>query len=297
MLPVLFVRARKKIGPGALALLFILFLMLVLPRTTFAQSVPPPLPNVPTLLSQVREHQRKMDAIQENYTFHEVDEMHELNKNGSLKKTETEEYEIFFVNTHEVRHLLKKDGKDLDAGQQKKEQDRVLKAVQKAQQTPPGQSPQGNVVISVTHILAMAKVSSPRREMLDGRPTIAFDFIGDPHAKAHNLAEEGALRTSGTLWVDEKDRQVRRLVARLNANVHAGFGLFSLGQGSNLTFDQKLVNNELWLPTGADIYLVAHAIGIFGFRANIHVIDNDYRRFHAAAQQQPGATMAPPTTH
>jgi hypothetical protein len=153
------------------------------------------------------------------------------------------------------------------------------------------------VVISVGRILAMANVSSPRRETMDGRSTIAFDFVGDPHAKAHNIAEEAARRTSGTFWIDEKDRQVRRLVAHLTDNVHGGFGLLSLNKGSNLTFDQKLVNNELWLPTSANIDLIAHAVGVFGIRANIQVTDNDYRKFHADAQQQSGATVAPSTPH
>jgi hypothetical protein len=263
------------------------------PLIAFAQSTPP-LPDIPTLLSQVREHQKQMESVQENYTFHEIDVSQELNKNGRVKKTETQEYEIFYVNTHEVHRLIKKDGKDLDADQQKKEQDRVTKYVEKAQQTSPGQAPNGEVVISVGRILAMATVSSPRREMMDGRSTIAFDFAGDPHAKAHNIAEEAARRTSGTFWIDEQDRQVRRLVAHLTDNVHGGFGLFSLNKGSNLTFDQKLINNELWLPTGANIYLIAHAVGIIGFRANIQVTDNDYRKFHAEAQQQPGATVTPP---
>ena len=263
-----------------------------------AQS-PAPLPDVPTLLQQVRDHQRQMESVQENYTFHESDLVQELNRNGSVKKTETEEYEIFYVNTHEVRRMIRKDGKPLDAGEEKKEQERVTKYVEKAQQTPPGQAPNGEVVLSVSRILAMAQVSAPRRETLDGRGAIAFDFTGDPHARAHNLAEEAARRTSGTVWVDEKDRQVRRLVAHLTDNVHGGFGLVSLGKGSNLTFDQKLVNNELWLPTGATVYLVAHAIGVFGVRANVQITDDDYRKFHADAQQQPGVTVAPasPTVH
>jgi hypothetical protein len=254
---------------------------------------PPPLPDIPTLIKQVRDHQRQMESVQENYTFHETDFTQELNKNGSVKKTESEEYEIFYVNTHEVRRLTRKDGKELDVGHQKKEEERLTKYVEKAQQTPPGQAPNGEVVISVGRILAMAKVFAPRRGMVDGRSTIAFDFVGDPHAKANNIAEEAARRTSGTFWIDEKDRQVRRLVAHLTDTVHGGFGLFSLNKGSNLSFDQKLVNNELWLPTGANISLIAHAIGIIGVRANIQVTDNDYKKFHADAQQQPGATVTP----
>lgn len=263
------------------------------PLVARAQSPAPPLPDIPTLIGQVRQHQLQMESVQENYTFHETTVSQELNKNGSVKKTESAEFEVFYVNTHEVHRLIRKDGKDLSADEEKKETDRVTKYVEKAQQTPPGQAPNGEIVISVGRILAMAKVSSPRREVLDNRSTIVFDFTGDPHAKARNIAEEAARHTSGTFWIDEQDRQVRRLVAHLIDNVHGGFGLFSLNKGSNLTFDQKLVNNELWLPTGANVYLIAHAVGIFGFRANIEVTDNDYKKFHAEAQQQPGATVVP----
>lgn len=251
-----------------------------------------PLPDVPTLMEQVREHQRQMDSVRENYTFRELDVTDSLNKNGSVKKTESEEDEIFYVNTHEVRRQVKKDGKDLTPEQQQKEQERVMKYVEKAQKTPPGQAPNGEVVVSVSRILAVVKVSSPRRETLDGRSTIAFDFTGDPHAKAHGPAEEAARRMSGTVWIDEPDRQVRRLTARLDDNVHVGFGMVSIGKGSNLVFDQKLVNNELWLPTSADIFLNARAFAVMGVRANIHVTDRDYQKFHAEAQQA-GATVVP----
>ena len=278
----------RRVGGAGLAL------AVALGEPVFAQEASAPLPDVPTLIEQVRAHQQQMESVQENYTFHETDLTRELNKDGTVKKTETEEYEIFFVNTHPVRRLIRKNGKDLDADQQKKEQDRVAKEVEKAQQTPPGQSPRGDQSISVRSILAMAKVSQPRRVVLDGRNTIAFDFVGNPKAKSHSLAEEAAMRTYGTIWIDEKDRQVRRVIATLGANVRGGFGLFSLSKGSNLTFDQKLINNELWLPTSADIYLFAHAIGILGFRAQIHVTEDGYKKFHAEAQQQAGSTVVPP---
>jgi hypothetical protein len=286
MLPVL--RQLRWAAPALLG-------CLLAPAPGCAQTTPPaaPLPDVPTLMQQVRQHQQQMESVQENYTFRELVVTDSLNKDGSVKKSESEDDEVFYVNTHEVRRQVKKNGKDLTPGEEKKEQDRVTKYVEKAQKTPPGQAPNGEVVISVGRILAMVKVSSPRREFLDARPTIAFDYTGDPHAKAHGPAEEAARRMSGTVWIDEDNRQVRRLTARLDDNLHVGFGMVSIGKGSNLVFDQKLVNNELWLPTSADIYLNAHAFAVVGMRANIHVTDRDYQKFHADAQQQAGVTVAP----
>jgi hypothetical protein len=254
-----------------------------------------PIPDVPTLMKQVQEQQRKMDETRENYTYRESTVTRELNKDGSVKKTESEEDEVFYVNTHEIDRKVKKNGKDLNADEQKKEQDHVMKDVEKAQKTPPGQ-PTDKDDVSVSQLLAIMKVSNPRREVLDGRSTIAFDFVGDPHAKTHGIAENASKKLSGTLWVDEKDREVRRMVARFDDNFHLGFGLFSVGKGSNFIFNQKLINNELWLPTDGQAHIVAHAIGLIGFRADIAVTDSDYQKFHAEAQQQAGAKLAHPTT-
>jgi hypothetical protein len=255
-----------------------------------------PIPDVATLMRQVQDQQRKMDETRENYTYREATITRELNKDGSLKKTESEEDEVFFVNTHEIDRKVKKDGRDLTPEEQKKEQDRVMKEVKKAQDTPPGKSTDKNDV-SVSQLLAIMKVSNPRRETIDGRSSLAFDFIGDPHAKTHGMAQDASKKLSGTLWVDEQDREVRRMIARFDDNFHVGFGLFSVGKGSNFTFNQKLVNNELWLPIDGQAHVVAHAIGVIGFRADIAVVDSDYQKFHADAQQQPGAKVAPASTH
>ena len=247
-----------------------------------------PIPDVPTLMEQVQDHQRKLDQTRENYTYREIIVTHELDKNGNVKKTESQESEIFFVNSHEIDRQVKKNGKDLSADEQKKEQERVMKEVDKAQKIPPGKSLDKREV-SISQLLAIMKVSNPRREMLDGRSTLAFDFAGDPHAQTHGMAEDASKKLSGTVWIDERDREVRRMIARFDDNFHIGFGLFSVGKGSNFTFDQKLVNNELWLPTSGQAHLVAHAMGFIGYRADISVTDDQYEVFHAEAQQQQGA--------
>jgi outer membrane lipoprotein-sorting protein len=272
---------------------FLLTASLLTTALSCAQVAQPPLPDVPTLMKQVEDHQHKLDEVRENYTYHETVVTKELDKKGNIKKTESEEDDIFFVNGHEIHRTVKKNGKELSADDQKKEQEHVQKDVEKATKTPPGQSLDKNEV-SVTRLLQIMKVSNPRREQMDNRSVIAFDFVGDPHAKTHGMAEDASKKLSGTIWIDEKDRQVRHMIARFDDNFHLGFGLFSVGKGSTFAFDQKLVNNELWLPTGAQAHVVAHAIGIIGWRGDVAVTDNDYKKFHADAEQQSGATVVKP---
>lgn len=269
--------------------LFILFAALW-PGAMCAAQQAAALPDAPTLLKQVMEHQRKLDKTREDYTWRESVVIRTLDKNGNLKKTESEEDNVFFVNTHEIQRMVKKNGKELSDSEQKKEQDRVEKKIEKAQSTPPGQFLDKDAV-SVTQILSIMKVSAPRREVIDGRSTIAYDFTGDPNAKTHGLAENASKKISGTIWVDEQDREVRRLIAHFDDNFHLDFGLFSVGKGSNFTFNQKIVNSELWLPIDAQAHIVAHAVGVIGYRADVNVTESDYQRFHAQAVQAPGVSV------
>jgi hypothetical protein len=254
-------------------------------------AVPAPIPDIRTLMLQVQDHQRQLDKIRENYTYREFVQTDDLDSNGNVKKTETEENEVFYVNSHHITRLVKKNGRDLTPDEQKKEQERVTKQVEKASKLEPGKSLEGGE-ISISRILAIMKASNPRRVSLNGRDTIAFDFVGDPHAQTHGMVEDASKKIAGTLWVDEKDRQVAHLTVHFDDNFRVGGGLVATVQkGSSFEFDQALVNNELWLPTAGQAHLQARVMLLKGYRQNVRFKDSDYQRFHADATQQAGATV------
>ncbi len=254
----------------------------------FAAPPPAPIPDIATLMHQVQQHQRDLDQTRENYAFREVQTIEELDKNGNVKKTETRELQVFFVHSHQIERLVARSGRPLSAEEEAKETERVNKEIEKAQKTPPGQLTDTKSQVSVGRLLAIEKFSNGRRVTLDNRTMLAFDFVGDPNAVTHGIAEEASKKLAGTIWIDEQDRQVRRVEARLDDNYHIGFGLFSLSKGSSFVFDQKLVNNELWLPTSATIHVEATAAAFLKYRANIRMVDDQYRKFHTDAEQQDG---------
>ena len=96
---------------------------------------------------------------------------------------------------------------------------------------------------------------------------------------------------SGTIWIDEADREVSRMSATLDENYHMGFGLLaSVAKGSNVVFDQALIRNEAWLPTAISLHVQARALLVAGFRADINIRFDQYKKFQTDAVQQPGAT-------
>jgi hypothetical protein len=257
---------------------------------------PPAIPDAATMLRDVEAHQKQLDKAREDYTFRSVQTTRELDSKGNTKKIETEEHEVFFVNGNEIEKLVRKNGKELTADQARKEQERVNKEVLKVSK--PGYKDTDKDEITVSRLLEIVAFSHPRRVVLNGRNTIAFDFAGDEHAKTHGRGEDALKKVSGTIWIDEADREVSRMNATLDENYHVGFGLLaSVAKGSNVVFDQALIRNEAWLPTNVALHLQARALLVAGIRAEIDIRFDQYQKFQTDATQQPGATPTNPPSH
>ncbi len=251
------------------------------------------MPEPATLVKEIEAHQRRMDELRENYTFHEITLTDELDPNGQVKRTDSEERDVFFVNGYRIARLLKKNGRELSEEDGKSEQDRIARLIEKDLKSPPGHAyNRRGENVGISQILPLMKISNPRRISLNGRSALAFDFIGDPHAKAHGLAENAARKITGTVWIDETDREVARLEARFDDNFRIGAGfLASIQKGTSLIFEQSRFDQELWLPSVSEIHLAARELLVKGVRQNIHVKDSDFRRFDIGLAQQ----IAPPS--
>jgi hypothetical protein len=243
-----------------------------------------PLPDVRQLMLEVQAHQKELDKVRENYTYTSMQTVESLDSNGQVKKTDTTENEDFFVNSHAIERMVKKDGKPLDERDEQKETERITKEVEKAEKTPAGQPLDGQTV-SISRVLEVMDVRNARREMFRGRATIVFDFQGRKDAKTHGIAEDASKKLQGTLWVDEADKEVAHLEVRFDDNFHVAGGLVAnIQKGSNFRFDQEQVNGELWLPTGAEANVTARVLLVKGMRQHFLERDYDFKRFHVDTQ-------------
>ena len=245
----------------------------------------PPLPEIHQLMLEVQAHQKQLDKVRENYTYTSLQTTQDLDPNGQVKKTETTEHEDFFVNSHVIERMVKKDGKPLEGHDEEKETGRVTKLVDKAQKTPPDQPLEGQS-ISISRVLEIMDVRNPRREFYGGRTAIVFDFVGRKDVKTHGLAEDVSKKLMGTMWVDEADRQVAHMEVSFDDNFHIAGGLVAnVQKGSNFRFDQAPVNGEIWLPTGAEGTVQLRVLLVKGIRQHFTERDYDFKRFHVETQQ------------
>lgn len=261
--------------------------------STHCQQPAAALPDIRQLMREVQEHQKLLDRIRENYTYTSYQIVQDIDENGQVKKTQSSEFNDFFVNGHVIERKVKADDKALDAHDEQKETDRVTKLVQKAEKTPRDQSIEGPS-ISISRVLEIMDVRNERRELYRGDPTIVFDFVGRKDAKTHGMAEDASKKLQGTIWINEADRQVAHLEVSFDDNFRLVGGILATVQkGSSFRFDQSKVNGEIWLPTGAEGTVQARLLLLKKLRQHFKERDYDYERFKVDTQQPKEVKVAP----
>jgi hypothetical protein len=288
--------------PVALALLLAL---LPAARSAHAQDAadpaPQPLPDVATLMREVEVHQRQAEAVQKDYIFREDSIGNELNRSGEVKKTEERAFDIFWIDSVRVARTVRKDGKDLSADELAKENQRIDKEVAKAKErrakadaSGKETDSEGRDEITLSRILELGSFSNPRRVEVNGRPTIAIDYTGDPHARTHNPGEAAMKMLTGTVWVDEQDKSIQHLEAHFFDDFKLGAGLVAdIKKGTSFQLTNVRINNEVWLPSSLDAQGQARYLLFFSLNGNAHVRCQDYRKFRATSTILPNFTKAP----
>jgi hypothetical protein len=215
-----------------------------------------PLPDIPALLRAVQANQKASEAIEKDYLYRSMVTAQEMNGHGEVKKTETQESDYFWLQGVKVRRLLKKNGKELSAEEQKKESERIDKEVAKAKERrakadEKGKEtdPRGEELVTVSRLLELGSFTNARREQLNGRDVIAVDFAGDPKAKTKSKFEEGIRDMAGTAWMDEQDKVLVKAQGHFVNNFKVGGGLVvNIQKGTNFSMEQRKINDEVWLP-------------------------------------------------
>jgi hypothetical protein len=271
---------------------------------SFDKNAPPeasndkPLPDIAAMMHDVETNQRKAEAMEKYYIYHSVATEQQMDGHGQIKKTKITESDHYWVNGVPVRRMLKRDGKDLSPEEIARQDESIDKMAAKARekrekadaegkQTDPG----GHEEITVARLLELGAFTNPRRLQLNGRPTIAVDYTGDPKAKTRNSFEGLIRQMAGTVWVDDQDHVLVRVDGRfLNAFKIGGGLIVSIQKDTRFSMIQTKVNDEVWLPARFEGQGAIRAILFFSFNGAGQIVNSDYRKFRATSTILPGVT-------
>ncbi len=208
-----------------------------------------PLPSPSQLKQRVLANLKKSEAEQERYVCKTVNESDETDKHGNVKKRQVEGHDVFFVNGQEIDELTSKNGKPLNADQQKKEAERVKKQIQKDSDMKYVAKKEADNEKQLDTLLHMLRYTNGHRIDRGGRSTLAYDLSGDPGVHPKGVEETFLHNMSGTIEVDERTGELVDLNARLDHDVKIGGGLLAnLHKGFWIHVRQQRYPDGVWLP-------------------------------------------------
>ena len=263
-----------------------------------------PLPDLATLMRQVEANERKAEAIQKDYIYDQNNTFEERDSHDAIKKTDSRDVEIFWLNGVPVERTLKKNGRPLSDEELKKENERIDAIVQRARERREKADangretdPRGHQELTFARILELGSFSKPRREVIHGRDTILVEYTGDSKAKTHNYAEGVFRELAGTVWIDEQDQTLQHLEGHFDHDFKIAGGLgVSVKQGTWFKANFVKINDEIWLPETLEGD--GHARYLLFFSLNGHVLgrSSNYRKFKATSTILPDITPVPDST-
>jgi hypothetical protein len=258
------------------------------------------LPDLNAVFKQIRDNQKVIEKIKEDYAGTRHEEEIEYDGAGKVKNREELEFTFFYMYGKQISTLVKKDGKPLSDAEQKKENEKVRKVIEEAQKRQAKkdakeakaeeQGKQDNSV-GIGALLRVCQITNPRRERFRGQTVLVFDFEPNPEFKPHGFEESLGHSLAGVLWVDENAHAVVRAEAYFVGDFRILGGVAAnLQKGTSFIMEQSFVNNEVWLPTYGEAHIGVRLLLFKGIKANVVTRYSDYKKFNTDVLH----TVAPP---
>jgi len=180
-----------------------------------------------------------------------------LDSSGQVKSQKSEKWETVVIFGEPFHRMLERNGKPLSPQDQRKEQEKLDRAVAKRQGETPRQREHREAEFE--------KQREKDREFLREVPDL-FDFklLGDGKIDGHDVwvisatPKPGAhpkssdakplLKIRAKVWIDKTEYQWVRLEAETTATISFGLFIARLAPGAKLEFEQTRVNDDIWLP-------------------------------------------------
>ena len=231
-------------------------LFFVLTGALWAQQSPDSArPDPQEIIRQSLSHwRRNLDAAR-NYTFQERSVEDELNKDGSVKKTEIKTYDVSIIYGDPYEKLIAKDDQPLSEKEQQKEDEKLNKHFEKQknkteadrekERTKDRDKFQREIADELPLMLNYEIVAE---EEFGRKPVWVLSATPKGDYKPHSMAGKLLSKMSGKVWITKSDYQWVKAEATLADDFSVGLFLFKLHKGTRLEFEQTRVNDEVWLP-------------------------------------------------
>lgn len=223
-----------------------------------------------------------------DYTFLERTVVREYDGRGRLKKTESETFDVLILGGRPYKQLTAKDDRPLSPAEAAKAEATFDKEMrkrqtetekQRAKQAAKEEKERREARAFLAEVPEAFNFRMAGEEKVDGLPVWVID--AEPRAGFKSKVRRGDLLSKfrGRVWIAQGDLQWVRVEAETIGTVSFGLFLARLGPGARLSFEQRRVNDEVWLPSRATTRLDARVALLKRFNAEVDVEWKQYRKF------------------
>ncbi len=269
--------------------------------------------DIPALLSEVEENQKKIDERVADYSYTEKRTEREINDRGEVTKTTIKVIEVVRLQGGgDFTRLISENGVPLSAERAAKQDKQILEQVTKYEQEREKReqkkleaekngkpAKKDGDELTVADFVRICEFVSPRRERLRDRDAIVFDVRPRAGFRPSNRTESIVAKLNGVAWIDPVDKEVIRFEARFAEGIKVAGGLLaSVRPGATVVFEQTRLPDGVWLPRFAQVNLSVKVLLFKGIEVNQTQEFSDYHRAKTEVKDYkldaPATNIAPP---
>jgi hypothetical protein len=193
-----------------------------------------------------------------DYTWQARSLERHLDSHGKVQSTKEEKWESLILDGQPHRRMLERDGKPLNAQDERSEQKKLDDAVRKLGSETPVQRQhrlddvdklRKREFAFLSEIPELFDIRLEGESTIGGRPVWIVSGEPRPGAQAHSRdAKMVLLKIRGRMWIDKATYQWAKVEAQTTGTISWGLFLARLNPGAWLTFEQAQVSDDLWFP-------------------------------------------------
>ena len=192
-----------------------------------------------------------------DYTWIANETEHSLDSKGQVKSTETSKWETVVLYGEPHRRMLERNGKPLTADEQRKEQQKLDKAVAKLDGETDAQRQRRLEQLEkqrekdrdfFREVTDLYDLRIEGQDQIDGLDVWVISATPKPGYQPKRRDARPLLKIKGKIWIDKAEYQWVRIEAETTGTISYGLFLARLNPGAKLLFEQTRVNDEIWLP-------------------------------------------------
>jgi hypothetical protein len=282
-----------------------LILLIFVSLATLAQE-----PSSPTLsqdqirdlIRQTAANDMENDKRQRDYTYIEREEQHKLDGKGQVKSTEIKTSEIMELYGEQVERLISKDDKPLSDKDNKKEEDKIQKVIEKRknesdhdrekreEKEEKDREHDRQFVREVADaynfsFVGIESLAGRDAYVIDGEPRPGYE----PHLKEAKILPKFRFRA----WIDKDESQWKKLDIQCIDTVTFGLFLARVHKGSRIIIEQTRINDEVWLPQRINVKVDVRLALLKNFNVEDDITYRDYKKFRTNTKIVPVDEVQP----